>query len=494
MRAYGVGWMLLGVAGALSAADAPAPAALANKAIASAPTAAVAAVEKVAFKFDFGPGAAAAGYTAVGPDAVFNRTRGYGFEPGATITGVDRGGDPLRGGFVTTADPLFKFSVVVPEGNYRVTVTLGDAKEASTTTLRAETRRLVAERVQLAAGEFATRTFLVNVRNTRLSPGNEIKFDVREVNPQTREPVTATWDDKLTLQFGDTRPCVAAVEIEKVEDATTVFLIGDSTVTDQATEPYGTWGQNLQRWFRPTVAIANHAESGQTIKAFRFQRRWDKVMMLMKPGDYVFMQFGHNDLNKSGHDAMWPREDWAGEWVNTHAEANTDYKWLLAAYAVEVKRRGGIPVIVSPMTKLNIRTGELNIAGMGDYPKAAGEAAKLAECASIDLNAMSVALAQGLGTTLAPKAYVDGLHSNTYGGYLFSRCIVEGIRQAKLDLAGQLADDAGTFDPQHPLPLPDDFKLPIEPRVSVPAPPGMTPRGGAPAPKGGAPVTPPAAR
>lgn len=467
--------LLVSPASVLRAADAPSP---------------VTVVEKVAFKFDFGPGAAAPGFTSVSADAVFSRERGFGFEPGAMVRGVDRGGDALRGDFVTTSDPLFKFSVVVPEGNYRVSVTLGDASEASTTTVRAETRRLVAERVQLAAGQFETRTFLVNVRTPKLSPGNEMKLDVRELNPQTREPVTATWDDKLTLQFGDVRPCVAAVEIARVDDAITVFLIGDSTVTDQASEPTGTWGQILPRWFKPTVAIANHAESGQTLKAFRFARRWEKVMMQMKPGDYVFMQFGHNDLNKSGHDAMWPREDVAGDWVNTHADANTDYKWLLAAYAVEVKRRGGIPVIVSPMTKINIRTGELNVAGMGDYPKAAGEAAKLAECAFIDLNAMSVELAQALGQTLAPKAYVDGLHSNTYGGYLFSRAIVEGIRGAKLDLARHLVDDVGTFDVKHPQPLPDDFKLPIEPRVPQPAPPGMAPRPAGQAPKGASPATP----
>lgn len=78
-------------------------------------------------------------------------------------------------------------------------------------------------------------------------------------------------------------------------------------------------------------------------------------------------------------------------------------------------------------------------------------------------------VANGLGLTLAPKAYVDGLHTNSYGGYLLSRCIVEGIRQAKLGLADYLVDDAGTFDPKHPQPLPDDFKLPLEPRPPRPA-------------------------
>jgi lysophospholipase L1-like esterase len=445
-------------------------------AIAWSPLAMTAAEHGTSFKFDFGSGAIAPGFTQVTATTLYSKARGYGFEPGAALRDFDRGGDSLRGDFVATTDPLFKFSVAVPEGNYRVTVTLGDATGESLTTIRAETRRLALERVHTAAGEFATRTFVVNVRTPQLSPGTELKLDVRELNPQTREPVTATWDDKLTLQFGDEHPCVCAVEIEPAGDVPTVFLIGDSTVTDQASEPYGTWGQCLPRWFQPTVAIANHAESGETLKGFRARNRWAKVMSLMKPGDYVFLQFGHNDLNKSGHDAMWPREDASGDWVNTHSDANTDYKWLLAAYAAEVKRRGGTPVIVSPMTKLNLRTGQLNAAGLGDYPAAAREAAQLAGAAFIDLNAMSIDVMKALGEQLAPKAYVDGLHTNTYGGYLLSRCVVEGIRHAGLALAKHLADDAGNFDPTHPKPLPDKFKLPVEPRVQLPAPPGFTPR------------------
>jgi lysophospholipase L1-like esterase len=367
--------------------------------------------------------------------------------------------------------------VAVPPGNYRVTLTLGDAQGESTTTVKAETRRLVLERIHTASGDFVTRSFMVNVRTPAVSPGNALKLDTREINPQTHEAVTPTWDDKLTLQFGDTRPCLCSLEIVRAEDAITVFLIGDSTVTDQAGEPYGTWGQMLPRWFKPPVAVANHAESGETLKAFRTQGRWFKVMSEMKPGDYVFMQFGHNDLNRTGHDGIWPRDDTMGDWVNTYAEASTDYKWMLAAYAVEVKRRGGIPVIVSPMTKINLRTGELNVAGLGDYPKAAVEAAQLAGVACIDLNAMSIDVANGLGPQLAPRAYVDGLHTNTYGGYLLSRCIVEGIRQAKLGLAGYLVDDAGGFDPKHPQPLPDDFNIPLEPR-----PAGAGGRRGAPGP------------
>jgi lysophospholipase L1-like esterase len=420
-------------------------------------------VRQTHFRFAFAPGASTPDYTPVKPDMVYNKDRGYGFEPGAAVKAVNRGGgDPLHAGFVT-ADSYFRFSVAVPAGNYRVTVTLGDAKGESTTTVKAEARRLELERIHTAAGEFVTRTFIVNMRTPELSPGNVLKLDTREINPQTHEAITATWDDKLTLQFCDAKPAVCAVELEKVDNAITVFVIGDSTVTDQVGEPFGTWAQMLPRWFKPPVAVANHAESGETIKAFRMENRWFKVMSEMKPGDYVFMQFGHNDPKTTGHNRMWPAQDTMGDWANTGVEANTDYKWLLASYAVEVKRRGGIPVIVSPMTRINLTTGEPTDS-LGEFPQAALAAAKLAGAASIDLYAMSVEVVKSLGPKLAPGLSVDGTHSDTYGGYLLSRCIVEGIRQAKLGLADYLVDDAGSFDPKHPQPLPEDFKLPLEPR------------------------------
>ena len=118
--------------------------------------------------------------------------------------------------------PIFRFSVLVEPGNYRVTVKLGSATAESTTTVKAESRRLMLERVRTAAaGEFASRTFIVNVRTlpcrrataSSSTPGNGTR--------QTNEAVTATWDGKLTLQFSGTRPAVAAMEIEKIEDATT---------------------------------------------------------------------------------------------------------------------------------------------------------------------------------------------------------------------------------------------------------------------------------
>lgn len=425
-------------------------------------------------RFDFGGGKVEQGYVQVKAASLYSERSGYGFEPGAKLQDVVRqGSDALCGDFVTSDGELIKFSARLPEGNYKVTVGLGDVQGNSRTTIKAEERRLMLEEVVTENGQTRFVSFLVNIRTPQLSPGNKMKLDVREWDPVTDKSVTATWDDKLTLRFSNKRPCINSVVIEPYNDAVTVFLIGDSTVTDQVTEPYGTWGQNLTRWFKEPVVIANHAESGQTIKGFRFQRRWDKVLDLIREGDYVMMQFGHNDLNKNGHDAMWETEDNAGNWLNTYSDALTDYKWGLATLALEVQRRGATPIIVSPMTKMDMKTGIANKAGMRDYPRGAKEAAELVGCEFIDLFTMSVELSLALGTLEAPKAYVEGLHSNGYGGYIFARCIAKAIADSSLPLSDYLDPRAADFNVISPLPQPRELNLPIDPMVDVPVPPGM---------------------
>jgi lysophospholipase L1-like esterase len=426
------------------------------------------AEERGSWKFSFmGEGIVPTGTIVVAPDVRYSDAAGYGFEenvnipaPGiapmpATAPAIERTG-PIEVGALTSKE-RFLFSAKVPEGNYRVTVTLGDPLAESTTTVKAEARRLMLERVQVPKGGQVTRSFCVNVRRPEIAgKGGKVQLD-------PREPGSLTWDDKLTLEFCDTHPALQRLEIERAEDVATVFLCSDSTVTDQPREPYGTWGQMLPRFFNDKVAIANNAESGETLKAFTFEKRWDKVMSQVKKGDYVFLQFGHNDLNKSGRNAMWPAEEPSGDWSKTYSEAQTDYKRLLKEYAAQVKEKGATAVIVSPMTKIAIGTGELNIAGLRDYPQAAVEAAKEAGVPLIDLNAMSIEVMKGLGPEMARRASVDGLHSNSYGGYLLARCVVEGIRGNSLELARELAADAGKFDPGHPSPTVDDFKVPLEP-------------------------------
>src|SRR5262249_21681388 len=148
------------------------------------------------------------GYTRVLPTTIYSKSTGYGFEPGATVSGVDRGGkDAWPSDFITSNQPFF-FSVALPEGNYNVTVTLGDAKGETSATIKAELRRLMLEKVQTAPGKFATCTFTVNLRTPQIAGGGEVKLKDRE---QTTE--IWAWDEKLTLEFNGARPAVCALEI-----------------------------------------------------------------------------------------------------------------------------------------------------------------------------------------------------------------------------------------------------------------------------------------
>ena len=227
-------------------------------------------------RFDFTSGTPMVGYKKVAAGAMYDAGAGYGFEPGE-------------------AQPRY-FSVRVPaEGNYKVTITLGDSTGESVTTVKAELRRLMLERVRVAAGEFATKSFIVNVRRAAISTGGEVRLKDRE---KTFE--AGAWDDKLTLEFTDARPAVARLEIEKIDTIPTLFIAGDSTSTDQPREPFNSWGQMLTRFFGPGIGVANHGESGESLRGFIGERRLDKLMSVIRPGDFLLIQMGHNDQKEKG--------------------------------------------------------------------------------------------------------------------------------------------------------------------------------------------------
>lgn len=427
------------------------------------------------YRFDLGSATAADGYVAVTSDMTYDAERGFGFEPGAAPTDVVRKkGTALTRDFVTGTAPFY-FSVRLPEGSYKVRLTVGDTQGTSCTTVKSEVRRLMLESVRTAKGATRTVEFCVNTRTPSLSKGNAIKLNSREMDFDTGLVKGNTWDDKLTLGFLDSAPAICAIEIEPAtDDVLTVFVIGDSTVKDQ--ESGGTWGQYLPRWFDSQVVVANHAESGMTIKGFRFGRRWDKVLESAKPGDYLLIQLGTNDEKARGHDPMWDADDRAGDWVRTHSDAATDYVWGLATMAVEAKRHGMIPVIVSPITKIDRRTGAPTEL-MTPYGTNARRAAELGECAFIDLWGMSRDIVGALGAD-APSAYSDGTHTDNYGAYLFSLGIVQTIRQLGLDLSRHILPDTPVFDAKHPKPLLKEFACPVEParraRTAAPTPNGQT--------------------
>ena len=446
----------------------PAAALLMLFVIASLPAAQPTTAPATTFKFQFGAERAAPGYTLVAPTLVYSKETGYGFEPGAKLEAVtQKNTDPLHTGAVTSAQP-FQFSVAVPEGSYRVTITLGDPAKETVATVKSERRRLMLERVQAAAGEFVTRTFMVNVRTPKISPGGEVDLNDREWDKATGTINTLNWDDKLTVGFSNAHPALAALQIEKVTDVITLFILGDSTVTDQGGG--GSWGQMAPRWFGPGVVVANHAESGETLKGFLMHRRWDKVLDSLKSGDYVLIEFGTNDSKNSGPQNMYAGQDFSV----TYAEPNTTYREILRRFVADVRAKGGHPLLASP----SARRGETgNPSSLGAWAAAAMATAKEIDAPGIDLNTLGMQLNTALGAD-ADKQFADRTHHSEYGAYLQAKCIVYGIKQAHLPLAKYIVDDFGNFDPTHPEPLPANFSLPVD--VSPGGRGGRGSRGGAP--------------
>jgi len=365
-------------------------------------------------QFDFRPGTAAAGHSAVAAGSTYSGERGNGFEPGS-------------GGAL--------FSVKVPEGNYRVSVTLGDAKEASDTTLRAEGGRMLATGLTTSPGEFLTRDFIVNVRRPELpKPPPNAPGGSRVHMFLPGEAESHNWDEKLTLELNGPQPRLARLAIERDDRVPTLFFAGDSTVTDPRSGPGGNWPTHLVQFFKPSIALSNNAEGGETSKSFITGYRFDKVLSLMKAGDFFLIQFGHNDSK-----ANWPQ---------SYTEPETTFKAYLRVFIAETRRRGATPVLVTPMER------RANGDSVGPWARAMIELAAQDGVALIDQWSASKRLWTALGPLQVGSAFADPTHLSGYGGYLLARLMVGAIRRDVPALAAHLNDDAPEMDPTRPVPAP----------------------------------------
>lgn len=351
-----------------------------------------------------------------------------------------------------SSDKPFFFSVTLPEGSYRVTVVLGSA-QPGVTTVRAEARRLMLEKVATAAGGSTTRVFDVNLRIPTI-PGD----DKHHVKLKPREKSGLDWDTKLTLEFNGTHPGFRSIAIAPIHEPT-IYLAGDSTVVDQDVEPWAAWGQMLPRFFKPGVVVANHGESGETVRSFESEQRFAKIFSTIQKGDYLFFQFGHNDQkpeNKVSLDL---------------------YKKLLTTYVEKTRAAGATPVLVTSMFRRNFDEHGKIVDTMAGYPEAMRAIAAEQHVTLIDLNALSRTLFEVLGPEGTQQAFVhyaansfpnqteaihDDTHFNNYGAYELAQCIATGLRASQLPLAKKLVRNAGHFDPAHPDPL-ATFSLPFTP-------------------------------
>jgi lysophospholipase L1-like esterase len=381
--------------------------------------AAIAAQAQDIFVFDFSAEPKPGG-THVARTNLYSAETGFGFEPG-----TNAGGGPLL------------FSVKLAEGNYAVTVTFDGDATNSLNTVKAEQRRLMLEKIP--GGE--TRTFIAHLHTPKISGTEHVKLKQRE-----KDTETVNWDDKLTLEFNGKNPLPITVKILGV-NLPTVFIAGDSTVCDQPAEPWNSWGQMLPRFFKPELAVANYAESGESIKSSLGAKRFDKIFSTMHKGDYLFVQFGHNDQKDKAADAL------------------ATYKSNLKKIVARTRELGGTPVLVTSMERKRTPIGDT----LGGYPQTVRDVAKEENVALVDLNAMSKVFYRALGADL-DKAFQDGTHHNNYGSYELAKCVALGIQQAKLPLAKSIVADF-SFDPAKP----DDvnkFEMAVSPNASKEKPLG----------------------
>ncbi len=371
-------------------------------------------------KFYFGKGKLPDGFTRVTPHKEYIDSRSYGWQE---------------------EHPNI-FAVELPEGNYDVTVAFESPEAAGNATVKAESRRLMLKSQGQADGNI--RKFTVNIRRPEIEGGGSVKLNSRESEPT----MIAHWDDLLTLEFLPGIEGVEAIKIDPNPNAVTVYIAGDSTVTDQRSEPWTGWGQLLPSFFEPDVAVANHAESGRALFSFLWEKRLDKIISTIKPGDYLFIQFGHND-QKDKREGSGPF---------------TTYKEELEEYIAKVRTKDAHAVLVTPMERRRWSGGKPQET-LTDYAEAMRQVGKEQHVPVIDLHAMSLEFYAAMGKDGSTKAFVhypantfsgqekklkDDTHHNAYGAYELARCVVEGIKAEVPELAKSLRPDVGTFDPSRP--------------------------------------------
>lgn len=328
----------------------------------------------------------------------------------------------------------------LPDGNYRVSVTFGNKKKAGSTTLRAESRRLMAENIVTKKGELKKMSFLINKHSPVISATESVRI-------KEREKTKLNWDEFLTLEITGDNPQVEAIEIKPDTISPTIYLCGNSTVVDQDEEPWASWGQMIPRWMTDGIAIANYAESGETASTFCAVGRFKRIMRDLKAGDWVVMEFGHNDQKQKGPGM--------GAYYN--------FTYTLKTMIDQIRQRGATPILVTPTQRRIFKDGKIQETH-ADYPEAMMTLAKRENVILLDLHQMTRTLFESYGEEGSKCAFVhypantfpgqakalaDNTHFNPYGAYEIAKCILQMLKNQQI-LQNYVREDFAGFDPANP--------------------------------------------
>lgn len=412
--------------------------------------------------FDLGSGKVENGYIGLDTQSLYNDSIGYGLIPHSELNvyGDKSKRDAKADGLSSTG--AFYFKKKVEEGTYRVTLFLGSNDRETRITVKGESRRLFVHDLKLKKGEFKTVSFIVDAFTPNVIGG------AKSIELKRSETTGLKWDDCLSIEFNGEAVNVASIVLEKVEGLRKIFIAGDSTVTDQEREPWASWGQMFPYFLKGDVVVANYAVSGSTLRHYRSSRRLDKALGEMKAGDYMIVEFGHNDQKKKNYD---PFVDWTKD---------------LKDYCDKIIAKGGQPILITPTMRRRFDDEGKVVNSLGDFPQAMREYAKANNIPLIDLNAMSAKLYEAMGVEESKKAFVfypldtfpgvdrklaDNTHFNTFGAYELAKCILTSMKEQNLDIAKYIKDDFQAFDPTYP-DNPADFVWPLTPAFTVEKPEG----------------------
>lgn len=398
------------------------------------------ATEKFIKKFNFGTCNSVEGYINITKDLMYSKELGYGFvtekvkekdellqipelgsafdiDPnlaGQTITNIlmqDRGGeDNLKNSFCYSdkKDIPLSFRVKVPHnGNYNVKLIMGDKKEATNVTVFSERRRCVLRNASAKAGEFIEYNFTANVC---------------DIVPRGKKEVYH--DDGLDITIIGDKARINAMVVEEAISAPTIYIAGDSTVTDQSAQyPYNPgksycgWAQVFPMFFKEGISVSNHAHSGLSNKSFKNEGHWAVVEKHIKPNDIFFIQFGHNDQKDKTLDAYG------------------GYAEFIRWYIDEVRKKGAFPIVVTPVSRTiwNGPDGAFNDL-LKDYAKACIQVAEEKQVPLVDLHGKSVEFVLKYGANDSTKFFYpkDWTHHNDFGAFEMAKLVVQAIRELNI--------------------------------------------------------------
>jgi rhamnogalacturonan acetylesterase len=224
------------------------------------------------------------------------------------------------------------------------------------------------------------------------------------------------------------------------QDKPTLYIIGDSTVRNDDATGHRGWGSHIASYLDTTrINISNQAMAGRSTRTFIKEGRWDKVISAIKPGDFLIMQFGHNegskpDTSRAGYrgvlkgtgdetvDLVWP--DGKPETVHT-------YGWYLKKFVTEAKAKGATVLIASMIPRNDWKDGKV-VRASDNYGKWAQEVAQATGAYFVDLNKITADKYDEWGPEkVKPFFPNEHTHTSPEGARINAESVIEGVKQLK---------------------------------------------------------------